>query len=248
MVAPRVFAPPNDPPVTPAPSAGACSDEQLPQLLAARLKQPLPGQRVQARYQPELSYGRYFGPTPGGARAAAVMILLYPGQMYDSRDSSTAGGWQWLVPLTLRPEHLLDHAGQISLPGGAIEPQESSQLAALRELNEELGVAADGIELLGELSPIYLFRSNFLIQPWLAASRVRPAWSPNSAEVAELLEVPLATLCQASSLRVDDHRQAGLTFRAPAFVWQHHAIWGATAMILAELVALVDECAEKPPQ
>jgi 8-oxo-dGTP pyrophosphatase MutT (NUDIX family) len=236
-----VFSPPNDLPNSGVPAADVTADPQLPQWLAARLKLPLPGNRAQARYQPELSYGRYFGPTPSGARAAAVLILLYP-----SQDSSTPGRWQWHLPLTLRPEHLLDHAGQISLPGGAIEPQESSQRAALRELSEELGVMVEGIELLGELSPIYLFRSNFLIQPWLAASRVRPDWSPNPAEVAELLEVPLATLCQPSATRIDEHRQASLTFRAPAFVWRHHAIWGATAMVLAELVALVAECSAQP--
>ncbi len=168
--------------------------------------------------------------------AAAVLILLYPGQ-----ERSPGGQPQWCLPLTLRPDHLLDHAGQISLPGGAIEPPESSQRAALRELHEELGVAAEGIEVLGELSPIYLFRSNFLIEPWLAASRARPAWRPNLAEVAELLEVPLATLCLASSTRLLQRRQGPLTLHAPAFVWRQYEIWGATAMILAELVALVAE-------
>jgi 8-oxo-dGTP pyrophosphatase MutT (NUDIX family) len=235
-----VFAPPDNESFTAAPGVGLPGGDPLLERLAARLKQPLPGPRAQARYQPELSYGRYFGPTPGGARAAAVIILLYPG------DTPRAGQSNWCVPLTLRPDHLLDHAGQISLPGGAIEPQESSQRAALRELNEELGVGPEGIELLGELSPIYLFRSNFLIQPWLAASRVLPDWHPNSAEVAELLEVPLDTLCRPASTRVDQHRQGSLSFRAPALVWRQHAIWGATALILAELVALVEEIAAAP--
>ncbi len=228
-----MFSPRND-----HPAIDVSADPRLPQLLCARLKLPLPGHLAQARLQPELSYGRYFGRAPGGARAAAVMILLYA-----DHDSSRADLSNWHIPLTLRPDHLLDHAGQISLPGGTVEPQESSQRAALRELDEELGVAAEGIEILGELSPLYLFRSNFLIQPWLAASRSRPDWRPNRAEVAELLEVPLATLCQPSSIRIDEHRQGSLTFRAPAFVWRQHAIWGATAMILAELVALVDELA-----
>jgi 8-oxo-dGTP pyrophosphatase MutT (NUDIX family) len=231
-----VFAVPHD--ESAAHASDLSANPRLPQWLAERLKRPLPGNRAQARFQPELSYGRYFGPAPGGARSAAVIILLYPND-----ESSGRGHVTWHVPLTLRPDHLPDHAGQISLPGGAIEPQESSQRAALRELNEELGVAADGIEVLGELSPIYLFRSNFLIQPWLASTRDRPVWRPNSAEVAELLEVPLETLCQPSSTRFDEHRYGRLTFRAPAFVWQHHAIWGATAIILAELVALVEELA-----
>ncbi len=99
------------------------------------------------------------------------MILLYP----------IAGAGQqatWHLPLTRRTEHLLDHAGQISLPGGAVEPGEPSQRAVLRELDEELGIPAAGIEMLGQLSPIYLFRSNFLIQPWLAACQERLPGSP----------------------------------------------------------------------
>ncbi len=204
--------------------------------MATRLKQPLPGSRVQARYQPELSYGRHFGPARGGARPAAVVVLIYPDPL------------GWSLPLTLRPDHLLDHAGQISLPGGAIEPHESSERAALRELEEELGVKPEGVEVLGELSPIYLFRSNFLIQPWLAACRACPLWRPNATEVAELLHVSLAALSIPGSTTFDQRAQDGVIFRAPAFVSGRHAIWGATAMILAELVTLVDETAGGPGQ
>jgi 8-oxo-dGTP pyrophosphatase MutT (NUDIX family) len=149
----------------------------------------------------------------------------------------------WCLPLTLRTVELPDHAGQISFPGGRVEVGEPSEQAALRELTEELGAGPAGITVLGQLSPVYLFRSNFLIQPWLAAAVVRPAWRPNPAEVAELLEVPLAALAAPSSTRIELRRQDGIDFRAPGFVWQRHTIWGATAMILAELVALLVEVA-----
>ena len=96
----------------------------LPARLAARLKQPLPGWAAQARYQPELSFGRHLGPAPSDAKPAAVLILLYP------------NGGRWHVPLTLRSAHLPDHAGQVSLPGGLIEPGEDSRQAALREFTE----------------------------------------------------------------------------------------------------------------
>src|SRR5262245_28970580 len=92
----------------------ASNEEQvnvdLPQLLGARLQQPLPGWEAQNRFQPELSYGRYHGPAPRDARPAAVLLLLYP------KDG------QWHVPLILRPAHMIDHANQVSLPGGVIEP------------------------------------------------------------------------------------------------------------------------------
>ncbi len=199
--------------------SATCRDPRLTQRLAGRLAQPLPGAAAQAPFQPELSYGRYFGPPPGGARSAAVLVLLYP------QAAPASSGADWCLPLTLRPAHLLDHAGQISLPGGAVEPGESSERAALRELDEELGVGTADLEMLGELSPIYLFRSNFLIQPWLAARRTRPSWQPNRAEVAELLEVPLAALCDRSARRIVERRQGSWSLRAPAFVWGGHEIW-----------------------
>lgn len=204
--------------------------DDLPQRLTERLRQPLPGWRAQARYQPEMSYGRYFGPPPFHARQAAVLALVYP------------CGEAWHVPLTLRPPHMLDHAGQISLPGGLIEPDERSSDAALRELEEELGVPASAIELIGQMSSIYLLRSNFHITPWVATARTCPSWQPNRAEVAELLEVPVTHLVDPAVVVTREHRGRGLTLSAPGFQWQSHHIWGATSLILGELVAILRDC------
>ena len=201
----------------------------LPERLAGRLRRALPGAAAQSLYQPQASYGRHFGPAPATARPAAVLVLLY----------TDAGAWH--LPLTLRPAFLADHAGQISLPGGAVEPGESSELAAVRELNEELGVDTGSIELLGEMSPIYLFRSNYLITPWLAVTRSRPDWQPNPAEVAELVTLPLAVLLDPNATAVEVWQDQGIAFKVPALRYQGHVIWGATAMILAELAAIVRE-------
>ena len=82
-------------------------------------------------------------------------------------------GNRWHLPLTERPAALLHHGGQISLPGGAIDPGESPADAALRELREELGV--DGqIELLGQLADCYVFASDFRVTPWLAVAHFAP--------------------------------------------------------------------------
>ncbi len=194
-----------------------------------RLALPLPGWKVQARYQPELSFGRHFVPPPPAARRAAVLVLLQP-----QADS-------WTVPLTLRPAELLDHAGQMSLPGGLIEPNERSEDAARRELLEELGAIPADLVLLGRLSPIYLFNSNFAVEPWLAATRSRTPWAPNVAEVAELIEAPLDELCHPDNSIVWQREFNGVTARVPGIVCARHRIWGATCMILAELIALVEE-------
>ena len=199
----------------------------LPSQLAARLQQPLPGWSAQAAYQPELSFGRHRGPAPRGARPAAVLILLYP------RDGV------WHLPLMLRPLHMPDHGGQISLPGGVIETGESSQQAALREYTEELGPPPAGLEVLGQLTPLYLFASNFQIVPWVAAVNSAPVWHPSEREVERLLEVPLGHFLDPANTSHVERRQRGLAFRAPCFVWQSERIWGATCMILAELQATV---------
>jgi 8-oxo-dGTP pyrophosphatase MutT (NUDIX family) len=200
---------------------------ELPAQLSAQLKQPLPGWSAQVRYQPELSFGRHRGPAPVDARPAAVLVLLYP------RDG------QWHVPLILRPVHMPDHGGQVSFPGGVIEPGESSRQAALREFTEELGAPVEGLDMLGQLSPIYLFASNFQITPWVAATGEVPSWRPSACEVDRLLEIPLSHLADPRNSGHFERRQRGLAFRAPCFLWESERIWGATSMILAELVATV---------
>ena len=202
--------------------------DNLPRRLAERLRCPLPGRPAQAWFSPELSYGRQFGPPSHDARPAAVIILLYPHQN------------EWHIPLTLRPADMTDHAGQVSLPGGSMEAEETSREAALRELHEELGVPPDGIEVLNPLSPIYVFVSNHWVTPWVAATSKRPSIRPNRAEVAEVLEVPLSTLLDSANLARHQIHRHGLTFSAPHISWRTHRIWGATGMMLGEFIAVVD--------
>lgn len=197
--------------------------------LAARLERALPGAGAQRDMEPELAFGRHSHPPPEDARKAAVVIALY------ERDGV------WHVPLVLRPQTMKDHAGQIGLPGGALEPGEESCAAALRELREELGIQPDDVRVLGPLSPIWVFATNFAVTPWLAvASSCAP--QPDPAEVAELLEVPLDHLLDPANRSTCRQRRGPLGFSAPCFRWGPHMIWGATAIILSELVAVVEEC------
>jgi 8-oxo-dGTP pyrophosphatase MutT (NUDIX family) len=198
--------------------------EDLPEFVTRRLHLPLPGAAAQRTMQPELSFGRHAGPAKPDARPAAVVVLLH---QVDN---------QWFVPLMLRPKSLSHHAGQISLPGGVIEAGESSEEAALRELEEELGIDRFRSLLLGQLSPLYLFGTNFLITPWVAVVRGEVEFCPNRSEVEEFLQVPLSHLLSPTSRGEHVQQRGTLRFMAPHFSWREHRIWGATSMILAELV------------
>ena len=136
---------------------------------------------------------------------------------------------------------MVDHAGQVSLPGGLIESGEMSQQAALRELEEELGVAPLDIVVLGRLSSLYLFVSNFTVIPWVAATRMPETFVPNPREVAEVLEVPLAHLVDPAQTGRHQRQVNGLEFAAPHIAWGGHHIWGATSMILGEFIAILNE-------
>jgi 8-oxo-dGTP pyrophosphatase MutT (NUDIX family) len=200
--------------------------DTLPDELASWLSQPdaCPSRKG---LSPAMSYGRHGGPPRADARPAAVVILLYPRH------------GQWHLPVTRRPEHMAQHAGQVSLPGGAVDASETTAEAALRELDEELGVAAHNVRLLGTLTPVYLFNSNFHVTPWVAASDRELVFQPNAAEVAELIELPLRALLEPTVQRQTIIRRGGLEFSAPCIQWQDVSIWGATHLMLSQFARLL---------
>lgn len=198
--------------------------------LAARLARPLPGPMVGSRFEPKPRLWRHYDQAPPTARQAAVLILLYPHQD------------RWHVPLTLRPSHLPDHAGQVSLPGGAVEPGETGAQAAIREFHEELGALGQTIELLGRLSPIYVHSSNFRIEPWVGVTDHRPDLAANPTEVERVFEIPLDHLLDPANFGSHERHDRGYTYSAPHFSWQTYRIWGATCMILGEFVTILAEC------
>jgi 8-oxo-dGTP pyrophosphatase MutT (NUDIX family) len=197
--------------------------ERVIERLRARLSEPLPGRAAHRLMAPDLSFGRHSDPPAWNARPAAVMALLF------------RRGREWRLPLTVRPTHLTDHAGQICLPGGASDANETPEEAALRELHEELGIVSAEVELLGRLSPINLYVSNFAVTPSVAVARTAPRFIPSAAEVAELIELPLSTLLDQRSRGHDTIPGRLLPLGAPYFEYEGHRIWGATAMILSEL-------------
>lgn len=197
----------------------------LPARLAAALAQP-PRRAARRRMSPELGYGRHAGPAPSDARHAAVMLLLF------LRDG------QWHLPITERPTSLLRHAGQISLPGGTIEPSETSEQAAVRELREELGIDVP-IDMLGCLADCYVFASNFVVTPWLAFASTEPRWQPDAREVQQVIELPLAALLDPDAIGSTAIHRGPLEFRAPCYRVSGVCIWGATSVILSDLAEIL---------
>ena len=141
--------------------------------------------------------------------------------------------------LTVRDHQLLQHPGQVSLPGGALDEGETIVAAALREAKEEIGLAPDRVEVVGELSPLHIPVSRFVLHPVVAVGDVVPPLTAQPGEVARILEVPLARLQDPTVLRVERREFKGRFYDVPFFAVDGEKVWGATAMILAEFLELL---------
>lgn len=195
---------------------------------------------------------------PADARQAAALILLYPpdagpeGPALREKDhpegrTFRSGHASYSIPLTVRHADLPDHAGQISLPGGRIDAGETAEAAALREAHEEIGVDPASVRILGSLTPLYVMVSRFVVTAFVGVVTTRPDFQPASREVAELLEVPLSQLHDPALLKWGTRTREGYIVDFPYFEIGDHQVWGATAMMLGELITLLqsDGCGER---
>ena len=131
------------------------------------------------------------------------------------------------------------HQAQISFPGGRQEQGESFEQTALREAHEELGIPLGSIIILGELTPLYVPPSNYCVYPVVAVAKERPDFQPSELEVAEVIEVPLDHLLDPENIQKEMWRYKGADLEVPFYFFKGDKIWGATAMILAELLELL---------
>lgn len=195
-------------------------------LLSERLTGELPGVEAQLRMSPRPRHGWEPDVFPDGCRRAAALLLVYP-----LRDRAR-------LVLTQRAD-LPDHGGQVSLPGGEVEPEETLIDAALREAHEEVGIEPRLVCILGRLTPIHIPVSNFVLHPIVGMAHERPPMRAADNEVARILEPPITALA-------DPTRQAvrlGTYFDPPPlipyFSVEDLEVWGATAMVLAEFLAVL---------
>lgn len=202
--------------------------DALETVLRERLGGTLPGLDAQLRFMPTPPRtGWKPGEFPRDTRAAAGLLLIYPGANGPS------------VPLTVRASGLKRHAGQISLPGGATDPGETLTEAALREAREEIGVDPARVRVLGELTPVHVLVSGFTLHPIVGVSDERPSFNPAAHEVEEVLEVSVADLQDASRIRTGFRTREGVAVEYPYFDLLGRQVWGATAMILGEFICLL---------
>lgn len=206
-------------------------DDHLIQQLEAGLKKPLPGQEVQ--YKMAHVVRSRVEPPPAHAKQAAVLALFYP--LHER--------WH-LIFIERQAIHAQDrHAGQISFPGGRQERSDTSlQDTALREAEEEVGLDTTEVEVLGRLTHLYIPVSNYLVTPFVGVTNHTPQFTPQETEVRDILQVPLDHLTHSGTKQYTDLQLSqNITLRnVPYFNLDGKILWGATAMIVNELLAIIN--------
>jgi 8-oxo-dGTP pyrophosphatase MutT (NUDIX family) len=141
-----------------------------------------------------------------------------------------------------RTERVGHHAGQISFPGGRIDAGDADDLqAALREAEEEVGLARSAVEPLGLLDDTETFATQFVITPWVGIVRGPVVWQPDGEEIDKVIEVPVAALLDRACFRVERWPRAGVLRDVYFYEYQNETIWGATARILKQYLDLVSD-------
>jgi 8-oxo-dGTP pyrophosphatase MutT (NUDIX family) len=198
--------------------------------LEQRLQQTLPGAEAQfkmaSQFRLPIDMEQF---DLSKARKGAVLILLYP------------HGDKINTVLTLRPSYDGVHSGQVSFPGGKLDPEdESLAAAALREAEEEVGLNRNEVTLIGNLTDLYIPPSNFLVSPFVGIMDKKPVLTKNEREVEKIIEVPITYFLDESikGKKMITPREF-VSFEAPYYDVEGHTVWGATAMMLSEMMEVI---------
>lgn len=200
--------------------------------IQAALRRPLPGPDAQRQMAPSHRPDpEFYAIGSRDCRRAAVLLLLYPRQN------------ELYTVLTVRPRDLPDHPGQVAFPGGARHGKETVVQTALREAHEELGIDPNQVTPIGRLTHIYIPPSHFCMQIVVGYTPQRPAWQPATYEVEEVLEAPLTYFLDPANLDREELWIDGRLRDIPFYRLGRHKVWGATAMVIAEFMAVLQSIA-----
>lgn len=197
-----------------------------------RAERPIPfDERLLPRNERgEVFRSRYDRAALPPARPAATLLAIYP-------DSSG----RLVLPLTVRRAELRAHAGEVSLPGGAIDEADAgTEAAALREAWEEIGLEPDLVRIAGTLDPVWIPVSNYELVPVVGTVADRPRLVPQDSEVAAIVELPLDALHDEEVIGVEHFTARGITLSAGAYRYGGVRVWGATAITLGMLAHVLD--------
>jgi len=194
--------------------------------LEAGLQSTLPGEAAQSLLAPRPRRQWPPGTHPSRVRDAAGLLAVFP-----------RSGLAHIL-LTVRAD-TLRHGGQVSLPGGVVDEGETYQEAALREAEEEVGLAPDTVRILGALTPLDIPVSGFRLHPIVGALPGEPELTASDGEVARILEIDLDHLFEASTIVETERTRDGRVLQIPAFKVDGEEVWGATAMVLAEFLTVL---------
>jgi 8-oxo-dGTP pyrophosphatase MutT (NUDIX family) len=203
--------------------------------LENRLKLPLPGVEAQFRMAPSIRKPMDFPDVMKNKPVkSSVLVLLYPsnGELY--------------TVLIKRNEYDGMHSNQVSLPGGKMDVTDRDEAhTALREAEEETGIIANDVTLLGQLTTFYVQPSNYIVYPFVGYINYTPEFKPEIKEVQFLIEAPVSLLRDKSIVKKTDIKvRQGIVLEAPYYDISGHIVWGATAMMLSEFITILDQLSE----
>lgn len=194
------------------------------------LAEPLPGIRSQAKMSPPHRPIELRIPNPDTqVRDSAVLILLWP------------DGDQLSTVFILRPEYDGVHSNQIAFPGGKYEIDDVDLVAtALREAREEVGIHSEEVTVLGQLSPLYIPPSQFLVYPVVGYTTKSPSFVPDPVEIKEVIPCHLLDFINSDLFTIQDLKVGERILpNIPCYQIGNRLMWGATAMIFSELLDIV---------
>lgn len=188
----------------------------------------LPGESAQLKMLAKPRTKLTFPNSEESAIPSAVLILLYQ----DNNDIRFF--------LTERTEHVQHHKGQISLPGGSWENGEQLHDTAVRETEEEIGVPRDDIEVIGELTPLLVKVTGYIIHPFVGYINYIPKLIPHPGEVSNDFSVSISDLLDQKNNVTELWTIRGAQVDVPFFQFAEYKVWGATAMILSEFKQCIE--------